>query len=60
ACQEVPVGPDPVGSLPSLRRLTAYLAALGDRSAEAAEELAHTRDQLARMLEIGGVTETSA
>ncbi|MBF6338388.1 hypothetical protein IU450_21180 [Nocardia abscessus] len=57
---QVSGGADPGRWLPSMRALTAELAALADRSAEAAEELTHTRDQLARMLEIGGVTETSA
>ncbi|MBF6219505.1 hypothetical protein IU479_15455 [Nocardia abscessus] len=57
---QVSGGADPGHWLPSMRALTAELAALADRSAEAAEELAHTRDQLARMLEVGGVTETSA
>ncbi|WP_174184445.1 hypothetical protein [Nocardia barduliensis] len=57
---QVSAGADPGHWLPSMRALTAELAALADRSAEAAEELAHTRAQLARMLEIGGVTETSA
>ncbi|MGK8525292.1 hypothetical protein ACRS6B_28815 [Nocardia asteroides] len=51
---------DPEPWLTSMRTLTSELAELADRSAEAAVELAHTRAQLARMREIGGVTETSA
>ncbi|WP_406272097.1 hypothetical protein OH799_32035 [Nocardia sp. NBC_00881] len=44
---------DPERWLPSMRALTDELAALADHSTEAAEELAHTREQLARMLAIG-------
>jgi hypothetical protein len=43
-----------------MRTLTDELSVLAERSAEAAEELAHTREQLARMRRIGGVPETSA
>ncbi|MGK8489469.1 hypothetical protein [Nocardia asiatica] len=57
---QVSAGADPGRWLPSMRALTTELEALADRSAEAAEELAHTRDQLAGMLEIGGVTEAGA
>ncbi|WP_280493446.1 hypothetical protein [Nocardia asiatica] len=57
---QVSGGADPGRWLPSMRALTTELEALADRSAEAAEELAHTRDQLAGMLEIGGVTDAGA
>ncbi|MGW4328195.1 hypothetical protein ACWEKR_20105 [Nocardia sp. NPDC004573] len=57
---QVAPGGDPEPWLTSMRTLTADLAALTGQSAEATEELAHTREQLARMLRIGRVTETSA
>ncbi|WP_280410949.1 hypothetical protein [Nocardia asiatica] len=57
---QVSAGADPGRWLPSMRVLTTELEALADRSAEAAEELAHTRDQLAGMLAIGGVTDAGA
>ncbi|WP_280475851.1 hypothetical protein [Nocardia asiatica] len=57
---QVSAGADPGRWLPSMRALTTELEALADRSAEAAEELAHTRDQLAGMLAIGGVTDAGA
>ncbi|NQE70925.1 hypothetical protein [Nocardia gamkensis] len=57
---QVSPGADPEPWLTSMRTLTAELTVLAERSAEAAEELAHTREQLAGMLRIGGVPETSA
>ncbi|MBF6164759.1 hypothetical protein IU486_08225 [Streptomyces gardneri] len=51
---------DPQLWLTSMRALTSELAESAEQSAEAAGELAHTRAQLARMLQIGGITETTA
>ncbi|WP_040775850.1 hypothetical protein [Nocardia pneumoniae] len=46
--------------LHSMRALIAELAPLAGQSAQAADELARTRAHLARMLELGGVRESSA
>ncbi|MFR9770594.1 hypothetical protein [Nocardia sp. SC052] len=47
---------DPESGLTSMRTLIAELAPLAGRSAEAADELARTREQLARMREMGDAT----
>ncbi|MGW5724991.1 hypothetical protein [Nocardia beijingensis] len=52
-------GDDPESGLTSMRTLIAELAAQADRSAEAAGELARTREQLTRMRKIGGGTGTT-
>ncbi|WP_039796692.1 hypothetical protein [Nocardia araoensis] len=50
---------DPEPGLTWMRTLIAELAALADRSAEAADELARTREQLTRMRKVGGGTGTT-